>query len=1358
MALEKSNIRSQGLIKNLKSPIVQCAAFCMTGFNRHNFSDFYSALGFYVSEASGDFTKLVEQGIFVKDETDLYTSYYQTFFVSTEYVLEIIAGIRDTELGRYLKAYNKRGYVSNAVNAQKSFSIALHTFLTTQEVEWDSVECTSFFKSLITRSDSVPYSIINKMLASNKYVPFFKGLGSDYYPYLAEIAVCSYERMLSIDEDLHNHYIFFDKEADIYFLDAIIYVLQNELMAHGHLDDLIKKYSAFPRVADYLAAIKGIYDDDFLPIYELSLKYIAEECWRALEQPHMVMFLFAALLKDTSPAATKIATTLSKKRIVKQSSHLLNALLAWKLTRKIPQKMIDELSRSYYNPATHIVFTLFATHCHFFPQSSAEPYYMSYYRNSIMTTSKMNFMRLLYAEEDSAFDPIIDKLRATVGMKSFLFSGERKEKWQIMLENIRQQIEATDAKSGTKASSSSRVAFLIQPASLSVRPILQKSSDGTTWSKGRNVALKSFREGVVDGITDRDLKVAAAVREEQTWSGVSYYIAPRQAIVALIGHPYVFTDDENRLKIDIYSQPLELSVVKGKNGEFSFKFNVDLENIENNIYIDNSNPCSIRVVELTTKQLTLMSQIQSLGNLPPKAAGELSDTLTALGSQMTVMSDLVKKSKDVRITDGSAVMTVQLIPENDIIHAQVFAKPLVEYPPYLTPGKGSEFVSARVGSETVQTKRDLAAEDANFDAVEKLIQARSGNQIDETSWQLSIAEALDVLADINEIPGTASVEWPEGVKMKVGRPTLMPGDFHVKIKNVENWFEIEGKVDIGEGVSMKVSEILSQLRQSRHSRFIRLNDTEYIRLSDHLASLLRQISQTAQQGKGKNVKVSQYGALSLDELERAGVDVKGDRAYRRIIKLINEADTTTIRMPRNLEAELRDYQKEGFKWMARLRMWGAGACLADDMGLGKTLQAIALMLSARKEGPSLVVAPSSVLTNWYDEIRRFAPTLRPVVLNTAYDASRSEMISSVAKGDVLITSYGLLVTKEDELCAVEWNIAVLDEAHTIKNRNTKMSKSAMKINAAMRVALTGTPLQNRLSEIWNIFQFTNPGLLGSFESFTDRFINPIERDGNKERQRALKRLISPFLLRRTKNDVLSELPEKSEITLRIDLSEEEKALYERMRREAEMSVEEGDGSAMQMLAQLTRLRQAAINMRLIYPDLKIESSKTNAFISLVEELIANNHRALVFSQFTSHLDLIKERLDKEGIAYLYLDGATPTAQRAQLVSEFQNGDIPLFLISLKAGGLGLNLTGADYVIHLDPWWNPAIEDQASDRSYRMGQEKPVTVYRIIAANTIEEKILRLHKFKKSLADALLEGSDMSARLTKDDILNLLKEK
>jgi SNF2 family DNA or RNA helicase len=308
---------------------------------------------------------------------------------------------------------------------------------------------------------------------------------------------------------------------------------------------------------------------------------------------------------------------------------------------------------------------------------------------------------------------------------------------------------------------------------------------------------------------------------------------------------------------------------------------------------------------------------------------------------------------------------------------------------------------------------------------------------------------------------------------------------------------------------------------------------------------------------------------------------------------------------------------------------------------------------------------------------------------------------------------------------------------------------------------TGTPIENHLGEIWNLFNFINPGLLGNLPRFNEKYATPIEKNKDDDARNGLKRILQPFILRRRKDEVLKDLPAKTEIVLDIELSKDERAFYEALRRNAidnltNDSSGQGGEKHLKILAEIMRLRRACCNPVLVDKDITISSTKLAVFDEIVDELIDNNHKALVFSQFTSHLALLKAHLDSKGIVYQYLDGSTPAKKRQDLIDKFQGGEGDLFLISLKAGGSGLNLTAADYVIHMDPWWNPAVEDQATDRAHRIGQDKPVTVYRLVTTNTIESKILKLHEHKRDLADQLLTGSDISAKLTADDLLDLLK--
>jgi SNF2 family DNA or RNA helicase len=536
-----------------------------------------------------------------------------------------------------------------------------------------------------------------------------------------------------------------------------------------------------------------------------------------------------------------------------------------------------------------------------------------------------------------------------------------------------------------------------------------------------------------------------------------------------------------------------------------------------------------------------------------------------------------------------------------------------------------------------------------------------------------------------------------------------------------------------------------------------LGDGRFVALTRHLQAQLQQLANVSEPHKACR-RVHALGAPVLDAVLGEAGEIKADAAWKRHVARIRSAEGWTPALPPTLQAELRDYQVEGFVWLARLARWGAGACLADDMGLGKTVQAIAVMLDRAAEGPCLVVAPTSVCPNWEAEIARFAPTLTTHRLSAATD--RAALIAGLGPNDVLVCSYTMLHLTAEALAGRPWQMVVLDEAQAIKNAETKRAQASLTLQAGFRVALTGTPVENYLDELWSLFHFVNPGLLGSREGFQKRFAVPIERDRDPHARQALRALIRPFLLRRTKAAVLSELPPRTEQTVTVEMSEAERAFYEALRQRALESIEAMDAPKgrrkIQILAEITRLRRACCNPALIDAAAGVPSGKLDAFLELVEELLRNRHRALVFSQFVGHLALVRAALDARGIAYEYLDGSTPSDERERRVASFQSGGAPLFLISLRAGGTGLNLTAADYVVHLDPWWNPAVEDQASDRAHRIGQERPVTIYRLIMQDSIEERILRLHRDKRDLASELLDGSEVAGRLSEEALLELIR--
>ena len=434
-----------------------------------------------------------------------------------------------------------------------------------------------------------------------------------------------------------------------------------------------------------------------------------------------------------------------------------------------------------------------------------------------------------------------------------------------------------------------------------------------------------------------------------------------------------------------------------------------------------------------------------------------------------------------------------------------------------------------------------------------------------------------------------------------------------------------------------------------------------------------------------------------------------------------------------------------------------GALLADDMGLGKTLQALALLVERAQEGPALVVVPASVGFNWRRESARFAPGLRVIDYR---GKARSGHLETLLPGDLVVTTWALMARDQEELSGIQWATVVFDEAHAMKNPRSRRHRAARALQAGFRLALTGTPVENHAADLHSLFAVLLPGLLGTERAFRERFALPIAAGRVRPRE-ALASLVRPFVLRRLKSEVAQELPPRTEIRLDVTLSDAERALYDRHRQaglaELTLSAVERDGQRrFQALATLTRLRQAACHPRLVEKESTVPATKLKRALRLLEDLRAEGHSALVFSQFVRHLDLVEESLRQRGFGLCRIDGSTPQSKREAEVDRFQAGEADVFLISLKAGGVGLNLTAATYVLHMDPWWNPAAEDQATDRAHRIGQDRPVTVYRLVARHTVEDAILELHGRKRQLVEELLAGTGSSAPMTTDELLELLR--
>ncbi len=680
------------------------------------------------------------------------------------------------------------------------------------------------------------------------------------------------------------------------------------------------------------------------------------------------------------------------------------------------------------------------------------------------------------------------------------------------------------------------------------------------------------------------------------------------------------------------------------------------------------------------------------------------------------------------------------------------AQPIVGGPFYAI-GQGAPLTSVHRDGGWVHCRRDPRAE---HDAARALAESLGLPTADRTEyrWQLSAERSLAFVAAMADRGLPA--QW-KGTPLTVADAGL--DHLQLGIRRGRDWLELSGGVSVhGESGAELIA--LADLLQAfkAHRGWVAVGQDRILRLHDDLKRRLELLAAATDGADEAGPALAPVATAPLIAEALHGLAaVVQDEGWTTLADRLNDASGLDTTLPAGLVAQLRPYQVDGYRWCCRLAHWGAGAVLADDMGLGKTLQAIAVLLRRAPAGPQLVVCPTSVEGNWIDEIARFAPSLRPRLFRGDRE------LTELKPGDVVLASYQLVARGLGRLAETPWTTLVLDEAQMVKNAAAKRATALTELNAEWKLALTGTPVENHLGELWSIMHLILPGLFGSFEDFRVRFARPIEVEKDQEAAHRLSRRLAPFVLRRTKEQVLTELPPKTEVIRAIEPTPEERQLLAAERLRAIGELESGAGrdakgsQRIAILAALTRLRQLACAPQLVAPDSGVISSKLGILREIIDELRASGHHVLVFSQFTRLLDLVEAQWKDSGIRWLRLDGSTPALERKTLVKRFQDGEADVFLLSLKAGGTGLNLTNASYVIHLDPWWNPAVEDQASDRAHRMGQQKPVTIYRLVVRDSVEEKILALHAEKRDLVDAVLAGTDRAAGLSEDQLLSLLKD-
>ncbi|WP_295826198.1 DEAD/DEAH box helicase [uncultured Microbacterium sp.] len=759
-------------------------------------------------------------------------------------------------------------------------------------------------------------------------------------------------------------------------------------------------------------------------------------------------------------------------------------------------------------------------------------------------------------------------------------------------------------------------------------------------------------------------------------------------------------------------------------------------------------------------------------------------TLARLATPVTgAVRGLLARPGALTVDGGSEVFLHEYLPRLQLEAPVVSPRGTVDLPPPPRPvlelsvdHRGSRAsVTVRWDRSSTDGRRDAAHEAAVWDAV-AAIAVELGVDVSPPIpsgttpprvWTpadaaIFVAEGLPRLRALAHVRvNVADGAVPYRVAAEPASVEVRTGD-----DDGSDWFDLHARVTVGEA-EVDFSALYTALVVGDRALF--LDDGSYVRLDtpafDRLRAVIDEARTLADRPDG-GLKLNRYNVGLWDDLSELGLLAAQEAEWwLRVRGLTDEAALTPVASPEGLRATLRDYQRSGLDWLHFLRTQGLGGVLADDMGLGKTVQAIAMMEVARESDPEmapfLIVAPTSVVGNWARECAAFAPGLRVATVSST-QARRSIPISEAAAGaHVVVTSYALFRLEQEQYAEVEWSGLVLDEAQQIKNPSSRGYRAARSLSVPFTLVVTGTPMENNLLELWALMSLVAPGLLGTRESFTAMYRTPIEKHSDSARLDLLRRRIRPFLLRRTKELVAAELPSKQETVVEVTLHPTHRKLYDRrFHRERQRLLgllDDAEGNRFAIFRSLTMLRQLALDPALV-DEGEAPSAKLDALVELVTEAAAEGHRVLVLSQFTRFLRAARERCTEAGLASGYLDGAT--THRQVEIDRFREGDDPAFFISLKAGGVGLNLVEADYVVLLDPWWNPAVEDQAIDRAHRIGQTRPVIVYRLVAADTIEQKVVTLRETKAELFSRVLDGGEGETfgggtRLTAADIRSLI---
>lgn len=936
----------------------------------------------------------------------------------------------------------------------------------------------------------------------------------------------------------------------------------------------------------------------------------------------------------------------------------------------------------------------------------------------------------------------------------FVDRVQQKQKWEQILDNLSQKLNLSTSLSESNVRLIWDLRLNFEEHNLKLLPKEQQKLKSGSWSVAKPISLDVYFEDInpfPNYFSDQDKIIYKILQRNRPWlSGT--IDRSWEILSALINCPNVFLNENFDSPIEILEGTPVLMLRSNEEGLF-FSFQPTYENESIKPILENNK--RLRIYKFSKSQEVAAEILKEQQFFPISSLNRIKEILSSLSIIMPVHSTVegTKTATPIASIASSSLIYAQLEPLGNGLKVSFIVKPFGPNGPGFIPGTGDADVFTEIAGQNLHTKRNLALEENNYNEVlQSYPEFFDYISVDGTAIFNTPEESLELLLRLKDIQNLV-IEWPENTKAKKVISANF-SNFSFKVRNLNDWFSLEGELKIDENHVIDLQKILKNYQKG--NRFIQIDDNQFLAITEDFKKQIEDI-QAFTINDGQQNMFHNSLIKVMDEILSKGGQISFDRNWQEMLNHLKHASEKTFDIPSDFKADLRSYQVDGFLWLSRMAYLGMGSCLADDMGLGKTIEALSIITSRSHMGPAFVLAPTSVCSNWFNECKRFAPTLNPVLFA---QSDRKAIISNLAPKDLIICSYGVLQREIEDLSQINWSTVVLDEAQAIKNMATNRSQAAMLLKGKFKMLMTGTPIENHLGELWNLFRFLNPGLLGTINSFNEKFAIPIQSFNDKKAHERLKKLVQPFILRRTKNQVLKDLPPRTEVTLNVELSHEEADLYESLRREALDKINDtknskSDSKPMIVLAEIMKLRRLCCNPSLVMPNMQIKSSKLALLESITDDLLASGHKALIFSQFVDHLSIIRKFFDEKGYKYQYLDGSTTIRARNKAIKDFQNGEGDFFLISLKAGGQGINLTAADYVIHMDPWWNPAVEDQASDRAHRIGQTKPVTIYKLITSNTIEEKIVQLHSKKRDLADGLLEGTDISGRISTNELISLI---